>query len=204
MESIEEKILSQNNKISELLPVKIRCPVCKSEKKLKFPKMIINQAKQLTTISIPKGLVCEHHFQTFVDKNFMVRGYQKVDFEYAYDIMKSRKSIQKEGNNKNKEFTEYVIIEENYLAYKPEKNKIIIEKKSSSKDFREKFEKNNNSIEFKNKLINTKPKNSKIEGSVMNLEDIYNEFWDFIDRNNKKFQEFIKKDTKRVNLTESF
>ncbi|MEJ2277681.1 MAG: hypothetical protein P8Y70_08025 [Candidatus Lokiarchaeota archaeon] len=32
---------------------------------------------------LPSGLVCEHSFQTFVDKNFLIRGYQKVDFELS-------------------------------------------------------------------------------------------------------------------------
>jgi len=59
------------------------CPTCKSKKDLKIPTKIINQSKQLTTVSIPTGTVCEHGFQTFVDKNFSIRGYQRVDFEFA-------------------------------------------------------------------------------------------------------------------------
>lgn len=60
------------------------CPTCKSKKELKIPVKIINQAKQLTTVSIPAGAVCDHSFQSFVDKNFKVRGYQKVDFEFSH------------------------------------------------------------------------------------------------------------------------
>ncbi|MCK4286844.1 MAG: hypothetical protein KAX18_11605, partial [Candidatus Lokiarchaeota archaeon] len=62
----------------------IVCPKCKINKKLKIPAMVINQSKQLTTISIPSGLCCEHSFQSFVDKNFIVRGYQNVDFEFSH------------------------------------------------------------------------------------------------------------------------
>lgn len=62
----------------------IVCPTCKSKKELKIPIKIINQAKQLTTVSIPAGAVCEHSFQSFIDKNFIVRGYQKVDFEFSH------------------------------------------------------------------------------------------------------------------------
>ena len=58
------------------------CPVCKSEKGLPFPKSIVKKASGLTTMSIARGLVCDHQFQAFVDKNFMVRGYQRVDFEF--------------------------------------------------------------------------------------------------------------------------
>ncbi len=62
--------------------IHVVCPTCKGKKDLKIPTKIINQAKQLTTVSIPSGAVCEHGFQAFVDKNFAVRGYQKVDFEF--------------------------------------------------------------------------------------------------------------------------
>ena len=62
----------------------IVCPKCKTHRNLKVPTKIINQSKQLTTISIPSKLCCEHSFQAFVDKNFIVRGYQKVDFEFSH------------------------------------------------------------------------------------------------------------------------
>ncbi|NVM37993.1 MAG: hypothetical protein HWN81_20535 [Candidatus Lokiarchaeota archaeon] len=60
------------------------CPTCKTKKDLKIPTKIINQAKQLTTVSIPSGTVCEHSFQSFVDKNYKIRGYQKIDFEFSH------------------------------------------------------------------------------------------------------------------------
>ena len=50
---------------------------------MKVPRKIINETKQLTTVSIPSELVCEHSFQAFIDKNFIVRGYQQVDFEFS-------------------------------------------------------------------------------------------------------------------------
>lgn len=62
--------------------VKVVCPICKTDFDLKIPKDIINESKQLTTVSIPKEIGCEHHFQVFVDKNFIVRGYQRVDYEF--------------------------------------------------------------------------------------------------------------------------
>ncbi|MFO8017051.1 MAG: hypothetical protein R6U96_00305 [Promethearchaeia archaeon] len=62
-------------------PVSVVCPKCNRDFTVKIPKNIINEAKQLTTVSIPRNLGCEHHFQIFIDKNFTVRGYQKVDYE---------------------------------------------------------------------------------------------------------------------------
>ena len=61
-------------------PVNLVCPICKGKKTIKVPESVIKESKQLTTISIPKGLVCDHHFQAFIDKKFIPRGYQKVDF----------------------------------------------------------------------------------------------------------------------------
>lgn len=63
--------------------VRIICPKCKLENTLKVPQKIINETKQLTTVSIPADLICEHSFQAFIDKNFIVRGYQQVDFEFS-------------------------------------------------------------------------------------------------------------------------
>ncbi|MFW9970760.1 MAG: hypothetical protein ACFFDF_11235 [Candidatus Odinarchaeota archaeon] len=64
--------------------ISIVCPTCKTKKELRIPTKIINNAKHLTTISIPSGSVCKHGFQAFVDKNFKVRGYQIVDFEFSH------------------------------------------------------------------------------------------------------------------------
>jgi len=63
--------------------VLIICPECKTKKKLNIPLKIIEQSQHITTISIPTGLVCKHHFQAFVDKNCAVRGYQLGDFEFS-------------------------------------------------------------------------------------------------------------------------
>ncbi|MFX0181265.1 MAG: hypothetical protein ACFE78_13850 [Candidatus Hodarchaeota archaeon] len=204
MEVIEEKIQTQRSDSTEFLQIMIECPVCESEKKLNFPRSVINNAKKLTTISIPKGLVCEHHFQAFVDKSFMVRGYQKVDFEYASDIIKTKELAQKERNSREREFSEYIIIEENYLAYKPKENQIIIERKYDNNDLKKAIE---NKINSKNKDDTKLRRNGKKildKKSKMNLKDIYDEFWDFIDENNKDFQEFIQNDQRRENLTINF
>ena len=61
--------------------VKFVCPICKAERELKISTSIVSKAKGLSTISIQKNQICEHHFQAFIDKNFLVRGYQKVDYE---------------------------------------------------------------------------------------------------------------------------
>ena len=140
------------------------CPICKSKKDVDLPESIINQSMQLTTISIPKDLVCNHHFQAFVDKQFRVRGYQKVDFEL---LGEKHKTSDDELFNK-------LILEGNYLEYNPKESRKTIEN----------FE-GNNDISIKQE---------------MTLEEIYEEFWEFIDDENYEFREFIIKDKRRKML----
>jgi hypothetical protein len=71
--------------------VQIVCPICKVKEIITLPSRIIRNTTHLTTVSIPKGKVCKHHFQIFVDKSFNIRGYQKVDFE----LPASKKAAQK-------------------------------------------------------------------------------------------------------------
>ena len=77
---IKEKESSYEEQVKE---VQMVCPVCSNTNKISIPIKVVIQSKQLTTVSVPSGLVCEHTFQAFVDKNFKVRGYQKVDYELS-------------------------------------------------------------------------------------------------------------------------
>ncbi|MFX1377276.1 MAG: hypothetical protein ACFFA0_15855 [Promethearchaeota archaeon] len=148
------------------------CPICKSEKVMEFPKSVIAKAKGLTTMSVAKGLVCEHQFQAFVDKNYMVRGYQRVDFEFEKIENQEKNLKYRTANVDDKELFENLILEGDYLEYKP------YQKRKDNKR-----EKQNN----KNTLKDRK----------LTLKEIYNEFWEFIDEDNKLFQGFIKNDTRR-------
>ncbi|UCC20358.1 MAG: hypothetical protein JSV62_03455 [Promethearchaeota archaeon] len=76
----EDQKTNQEDLFKEVLIV---CPECKTQKKLNVPSKIIEQSEHITTISIPTGLVCNHHFQAFVDKNCALRGYQLGDFEFS-------------------------------------------------------------------------------------------------------------------------
>ncbi len=78
----EPKIKEDNISRQELFKyINIKCPRCDTPKRLKIPEKIINQSQHITTISIPKGMVCEHSFQAFADKYFTIISYQVVDFE---------------------------------------------------------------------------------------------------------------------------
>lgn len=149
--------------------VQFICPVCKSKKSLEIPNSVIEEAKQLTTMSIAKGLVCEHQFQAFVDKNFQVRGYQRVDFELENRLKENKKSNPINLKQNDDELFEHLILEENYLEYRPKQSK---KKKEESQKAPSKRKR-------------------------MTLEEIYCEFREFIDEDNEKFKDFIEKDLTR-------
>ncbi len=154
--------------------IEVICPVCKSKKIIQIPKSIINQASQLTTISVPKDKVCQHHFQLFLDKNFSIRGYQKVDFQLNPGKTKKDKRLKPSYKD------HFVNSLDLYNSIKPEEDiseniseKTIYKKQTSQ--FEENFNKKNN----------------------MTLQEIYEEFWEFINDKNEIFQKFIINDKKR-------
>ena len=152
--------------------VRLVCPVCRTKKILKLPESVLNQTGQLTTISIPNGLICDHHFQAFVDNQFKVRGYQKVDFEIKQKDNTTKKFIGKTKDlldNSDREFYENLVLEGNYLKYIP-KNK------------------SNRNLDENKREISIMTKRE------MTLEEIYEEFWEFIDDDNYEFRELILKD----------
>ena len=73
----------ENHQVDSFKKVLLVCPECRTQKNLTVPSKIIEQSQNVITISIPTGLICEHHFQAFVDKNCAVRGYQLGDFEFS-------------------------------------------------------------------------------------------------------------------------
>jgi len=178
MAILEQNIHPQISELNEYLKVKITCPVCKVHKELKFPKSVINKARQLTTISLPKGLICDHHFQAFVDKNFIVRGYQKVDFEFEPKKSLKPKAGLNLFNENDDGLFEDLIFEGNYVEYNP-KRKINRDSRPPPNDTDKITEKNT---------------------GKRSLKDIYDEFWEVINDNNVEFKEFIEKDKRRIKL----
>jgi hypothetical protein len=154
--------------------IQVICPVCKSKKIIQIPKTIINQASQLTTISVPQGKVCQHHFQLFIDKNFSIRGYQKVDFQLNPEERKKDKKLK--PSYKDHFVNSLDLYQSNKSCDDSSKD---IENKSNDANIPSNFEKNFNK---KNK---------------MTLQEIYEEFWEFIDDNNEVFRRFIVNDKER-------
>ena len=174
MAILDQNIHPQISELNEYLKVKITCPVCKVHKELKFPKSVINKARQLTTISLPKGLICDHHFQAFVDKNFIVRGYQKVDFEFEPKKSLKPKADANLFNENDDEFFENLIVEGNYVEFNP--------KRKNNRDSR------------------PPPKDTEKNTGKRSLKEVYDEFWEVINDNNVEFKDFIEKDKRRIKL----
>ncbi|MBA7554612.1 hypothetical protein ES705_47239 [subsurface metagenome] len=175
MAILDQTVHPQISELNEYSSVKITCPVCKVHKELKFPKSVVNKARQLTTISLPKGLICDHHFQAFVDKNFIVRGYQKVDFEFEPKKSLKPKADANLFNENDDEFFENLIVEGNYVEYNPKRKK--------NRDSRP-----------------PPPKDTEKDAEKRSLKDVYDEFWEVINDNNVEFKEFIEKDKRRLKL----
>ncbi len=160
--------------MSEEINVKIICPSCKTSKSLPIKRSIVKQSMQLTTISIPAGMICEHHFQAFVDKNFKVRGYQNVD--YAFESENAPKALVENepdawfdnGFNRFTERSGTMASDLDAFSWLPEKKEV--------------------------KLKTTEPKREKT------LKEIYEEFWHIIDDNDETFREFIINDVRRTSI----
>ncbi|MFX1572482.1 MAG: hypothetical protein ACFFB0_07010 [Promethearchaeota archaeon] len=155
--------------------VQIVCPICNTRDIIGIPEREIKKNNHLTTVSIHKGLLCPHHFQVFVDKNFQIRGYQKVDFELNQENSIKLRNGVKAFNNKEKDNSnsfEEISLEGNNINYYPL----------------------NNINSREDNDLDQKTKNSNKQ---MSLREIYEEFWEFIDDDNKIFRKFIIKDKKR-------
>ena len=157
--------------------IEVICPVCKSKKVIQIPKSVVNQASQLTTISVPQDKVCQHHFQLFIDKNFSIRGYQKVDFQLNPGDEKKEKRLKPSYKE------HFVNSLDLYQSINSEKN--------TSKNISEK-------PKFRQKVSNFEDNFNKKNN--MTLQQIYEEFWEFIDDNNEIFSKFINNDKKRRTL----
>lgn len=176
--------------LSVPIPIQFICPVCKTSKKLKIAKSVINQSGQLTTISIPRNKICDHHFQAFVDKNFVVRGYQRVDFEFCGDKIEEKEDPLTYLREKDNKIFDEIYFQGNYVEYNPqETQKKDTDERNKNEDTLKKEEPQQLKQEEQSKET---PKKKE-----MTIEEIYEEFWEFIDDNNHEFREFIVKDPRR-------
>ncbi|MHA1437773.1 MAG: hypothetical protein ACTSPD_09350 [Promethearchaeota archaeon] len=166
--------------------INIQCPICKSKKNLEIPIYKIKQTSQLTTISIPKGTICKHHFQLFLDKHFKVRGYQKVDFELKaekkYNNISEIEKFNSFREQSDDKLFNNLSLEGNFVEYLQPMHLNQNQEINEASDIIEK------ELNFTSK-------------EEMTLEKIYNEFWEFIDDDNEEFLDLILKDKRRNKRT---
>ena len=62
--------------------VLFQCPKCGKSSKLEVPNYLLINCKNIITLSIPSGIICEHSIQAYIDKHFKVRGIEVADFEF--------------------------------------------------------------------------------------------------------------------------
>jgi len=159
--------------------IQVICPICKTRDLIGIPKRKLNGNSHLITVSIHKGLICPHHFQIFIDKNLQIRGYQKVDLE----LNQENSTILRNGVKA--------------FSQKEKINGSLFENLT--------FEGNSVKIKSLNSVNNAEESDSKRENvpkcKVATLEEIYEEFWEFIDEDNEKFQKFIINDKRRKKLS---
>jgi len=155
--------------------IRVICPICKTSDLIGIPRSRLNKNSNLNTISIHKGLICPHHFQVFIDNNFQVRGYQKVDLELNNENSKNLRNGVK-AYNQNEKF--------NQTAFES----LILDDKNV------KFIPLNYKDEKKNSNLANQIKQQK---KKMTPKEIYEEFWEFIDEDNEIFLEYIMKDNRR-------
>jgi hypothetical protein len=73
-----EIIIMSNNYQSG---INVVCPECGTAKLFYPPERYRANSEGLTSLNIPASAICEHSFQILVDRNNIVRGYSKADFE---------------------------------------------------------------------------------------------------------------------------
>jgi hypothetical protein len=157
--------------------IQVTCPICKTTDIVGIPPSSINKKSQLTTISVHKGLICPHHFQFFMDNNFQIRGYQKVDLELNRENSRNLRNGVKAFNlyeKRNQDLFENIMLDGDKVKFR-------------SLD-------SPNHVRTKTLKLEIDKKRKK-----MTSKEIYEEFWEFIDDNNEIFLEFIINDKRRTN-----
>ncbi len=88
--------------------VRIICPICQSSKPVPVPAEIIKEkATGATSVYIPAGMVCEHEFYAYIDKNFSVRDYLVLEYSLQDETKKAERlknEIMKKADTLNLEY----------------------------------------------------------------------------------------------------
>ncbi len=76
------------NKSFDPKEILLVCPVCKTQKYLELSEILTLKARSgLISVSIEKGVICNHNFLNYVDKNYISRGSYEVDYVVKYNSL---------------------------------------------------------------------------------------------------------------------
>lgn len=80
--------------------IEIRCPGCKARGNIEISEESVkNTKKGLFAINIAEGIICEHSFIAYVDKNFNIRDSFMADFQIELPDSISQKDIGEEKSS---------------------------------------------------------------------------------------------------------
>ena len=79
----KETLNKLKDKMIPSCQITIFCPYKNCDKKgdITIPQNVVNSNSGTTKIRIPEEIICEHAFMIYIDKNFVVRGTEKIDFD---------------------------------------------------------------------------------------------------------------------------
>lgn len=64
------------------MSVQVRCPTCSKQGKIEVSRdSLKNVTRGLLAVNVSEGIVCEHSFIAYIDKNLQVRDYFTADFQ---------------------------------------------------------------------------------------------------------------------------
>ncbi len=75
--------------------IEVRCPSCSSRGFIEVSEEEIEKAKRgVFAVNLAEGIICEHSFVAYIDKNFMVRDTFMADFQLELPEIIPKKSIE--------------------------------------------------------------------------------------------------------------
>ncbi len=81
-------ITVHTNKTFKPKEILLVCPVCKTQKYLELSEILTLKARGgLISVSIEKGVICNHNFLNYIDKNYISRGSYKIDYVVKYNSL---------------------------------------------------------------------------------------------------------------------
>lgn len=148
--------------------IMVSCPICRSSQKIEVSYTVINQIqKSLLTINVPKDRICEHNFQFYLDKNFNIRGYQKIDIDIPEEDKQEIELDEIEEIGKEIKELKRLLKEKKKTKKQKEKDKEKLEKqKRRDEEYKIKLEK---FIKKNNLPPNWKPEDENPEDKLRTL-----------------------------------